>query len=122
MIQEIGRIQEIDIFQIDILLSDDLQHHLHHPKFLVHDVALVIENSSIIKLHPVPDTLIFITNEGTLDLLPLFLPEFIAIVFSLDRTLDIDSNSEITILHIGFRQDHVLDLRLHLEDLAKKFN
>ena len=77
----------------------------------------MIENSILIQLHHVQDTLIFKTNEQTLDLSTILLPEIVAIVPLLDPTVEIGSNLENILLHKDLHHDHVHDLRSHLEDL-----
>ena len=76
---------------------------------------IVMENSVPIEVHHVEDIPTFITNEKTLDLLSILLSEIIAIVLFLYPTLEIDSTLEFIVPRIDLHQDHVLDLRLHLD-------
>ena len=122
MIQEILQIQELDILLIDPFVLDHLHSHVDRVKLLVLDIVVVIENSIRFELYHVQDTLSFITNEETLDLLTNLLSESFTIVFFVDLTLEIDSSLEVISLHINLHQNHVLDLRLHLKVLSKIYN
>ena len=117
MIHEDIHFQEIDILHIEALVLDHLQFTGNHLNILVLDIVIVIDNSFPIELHHVQDTLTFITNEESLDLLIILYSEIIAIVLFLDPTLEIDSTLKIIVPHMDLHQDHVLDLRQHLEVL-----
>ena len=81
-----------------------------------------MENSIPIELYHVQAAPKFLTNEKTLDLFSILLLEKIAIVLFLDPTPEIDTTLEIIILRVGFHQDHVPDLRLHLGSSLVKYN
>ena len=122
MIPEIVRIQKIDILHIYLLVFDHPQFQGNHSKVVLPNIVIVIDNSIPIELHHVQNTLTFITNEEILDLLTILLSEIMNIVLFVDPTLEIDSTLEIIILHDDLHQDHVLVLRLHLEDLSVRYN
>ena len=91
-------------------------------KVLVRDIVIVIGNSILVELHRVLDSLNFIANEDSPDLLNIHLSEIIVIVIFLNPTLKMDSVLEFTILHIVLHWDHVQDLPPHLEDLLILYN
>ena len=122
MIHETAQIQGIDILHIDPLILDHLQLPGVHLKIHVLDILIVIKNSIPIELHHIQVTLAFIINDKKIDLLRLLLSVIIPFVFLLHPTLETDSTLEIIILHVDLNQEHVLDLRLHLEDLSKIYN
>ena len=107
---------------IDPLVLDHLHFFGDHLNFVVPDIVITIENSNPIELHRVQYTLTFMTSEEALDLLTIHLLERIAIVLSVDATLEFDSALEFIILQIDLHQDHILDLCLHLEDLSEIYN
>ena len=73
MTHEIVQMQEIDIFQFELLVIDHLQFHDNHLELLVVDIVIVIENSFPIEIHHVQDTLNFIYNEESSDRLTITL-------------------------------------------------
>ena len=75
MIQAVVQIKEIDILHIDRLVLDHLQFPGDHLKVFVLYIVTVIQKSILIELHHVQDTLIFTTNEETLNLLTFHLSE-----------------------------------------------
>ena len=79
-------------------------------------MVIVIEKLTLAALQHAQNTVSFIKNEKFLDLCFILL-EMIAIVLFLDPTLEVDSVLETIFSHIDFHQDHVQDLRMHLEDL-----
>ena len=78
-----------------------------------------MEHPIPIELHNVQNTLNFLTNGKTLEIVTFLPSEETAILPFLDPTVENYSILEITILHIDLQQDHVLDLRRHLEVLSK---
>ena len=121
MIYKIAESQVIYLLHIDPLVLDHLQSQQIAFKVLDLDIVILIENSIPIELHHVQDRLKFITNEENLNLFIFRLSEITAII-SLDPTLEYDGNLESNFLHLDFHQDHVLDMRLHLEDLSIIYN
>ena len=117
MVQEIVQSQEIDTLHVDPLVSDHLHCHAIDAKVRVLDYVILLEKSILTELYHVQDTLNFTSNEETVDLLTLLLPEIIAIVLFLDPTHEIDCFLESFFLHIDLHQDHVHHLRPHEEDL-----
>ena len=89
---------------------------------LVLFIVIVIENSTLIELYHVQDTINFINNEGIPNLLKTLLPENLVTVFIVDPTLEINSISGITILLIDVHQDHLHVLHLLLDGLSKLYN
>ena len=69
-------------------------------------------------MHQVQDSLIFLyIEEFLIVLITHFQEEIVTDVF-VDLTLETDSFSEIEISCIGYHQDSVQDLYLHLNDLS----
>ena len=108
--------QQIDILDINSLVSYQLQFQVIERKVLVPDIFIVKEDSVPIELHHVQVTLFFIDKQKTVDLLKILFSEIIVIDLLLDITL-LDSNSKNTILHIDLYWDNVQDLRRHFEVL-----
>ena len=96
------------------MVSDYVQFQ-YHVKVLVLDIVIAVENSTLIKLLDVQDTLKYINNGETLDLIVVLLSEVIAFIFFLKLILEINSISEVIFLHINLHQNHVGDLSVHLE-------
>ena len=82
MIHKIVQVQKIGNLLFDPLVLDDHQFSGDLLKNLVLDIVIVREISIPIELHLVQDTLTFITNDETLDLIKVLLSELIAIVFN----------------------------------------
>ena len=122
MIHGIVQFQEIDSNHIDPLVLNHLQNLDDQLTIFRLDIVIVIENSLPIDFYDVQATLILITNGETLVVLTFVLSEIFAIVPSLDSTLEIDSTFEINMLRIHLHQDHLVVLRLHLEDLSIIYN
>ena len=120
MIPEVPQNHENDILHISRLVLDHIQFFGAQLKNFVPDIVVVIEISIRIGLHQVQDTMNFNTNEETTDLFTILLSEVIAIVLSLDPTVEIGQTLENTIPLFDIHQDHVLDLSLHLEDFSIK--
>ena len=117
LIQKIVHIHEIDNLHTDSLVLDRLQFHVIDVKILVLGIVIVLENSIPIEVHHVHDTLSFVTNQKTLDLLTIFLPLKNCDRSFSDLTPEIESTLEFIFLHIGHPEDHLLDMRLQVEEL-----
>ena len=122
MIQEIIQVQDIDILHMEPLILDYLKLHNDQMKILFLDFVILIEISIPIVLHHIKDTLNFLNNEETPDLFIILLSEAIAIIFFVYPTLGTDSSLEFIGFHIGLHQDHVPNMRLHLQDLSILYN
>ena len=120
MIQKLVHFQEIDILLIETLVLGRFQLHVNQVKILVLGIVIVIENSIPNQFYDVQDTLIFITNEKTQDLVIFFLKIFAIVLFP-DITPKIDSPLGLIFLHIGLHQHHVPGLRVHVENLSMLF-